>query len=41
MIRSRSETIPGVRLMQSGATCVHLQIVGAAIKDSFDQTFIP
>jgi hypothetical protein len=38
MIRSRSETIPGVRFMQSDATCVHLQIGVAAIKDSFDKT---
>jgi hypothetical protein len=38
MIRSRSETIPGVRLMQSGATCVHLQIGVAVIKDRFDKT---
>jgi hypothetical protein len=37
MIRSRSETIPGVRLMQSGAPCVHLQIGVAAIKDRFDK----
>jgi hypothetical protein len=38
MIRAKSETIPGVRLMQSGATCVHLQIGVAAIKDRFDKT---
>jgi hypothetical protein len=38
MIRSRSETIPGLRLMQGGATCVHLQIGVAAIKDRFDKT---
>jgi hypothetical protein len=38
MIRSRSETIPGVRLMHSGATCVRLQIGLAAIKDRFDKT---
>jgi hypothetical protein len=37
MIRSRSETIPGVRLVQSGATCVHLQIGLAAMKDRFDK----
>jgi hypothetical protein len=37
MIRSRSETVPGVRLMQSGAS-VHLQIGLAAIKDRFDKT---
>jgi hypothetical protein len=37
MIRSRSETFPGVGLMQSGTTCVHLQIGVAAIKDRFDK----
>jgi hypothetical protein len=34
---TRSETIRDVRLMQSGATCVHLQIGVAAIKDRFDK----
>jgi hypothetical protein len=38
MIRSWSEKIPGVSLMQSGGTCVHLQIGVAAIKDRFNKT---